>query len=250
VRRAGGSRRRLRSAVLGLTLAGAAATATQAPRALRYVDLFDVRVVEVEGTRYLEPWAVVRAAGLDGDANLFDDADAWRAGVLTLSLVDDVRVRRSFPGTVRLEVREVRPVALVAGEVLRAVDVRGQVVPLDPAGAALNLPILVGTRLVAGRLEEAEAASALATLVALEVRAPAMARRISQVEVAPAGLRVAFRSGGIEALLPAHPTPEQLTQLRLAYADLAARGELERVRRIDVRFRDQVVVSFLDSSVS
>ncbi len=61
-------------------------------------------------------------------------------------------------------------------------------------------------------------------------------------------LRIVFRDRGADAWLPARATPTQLTQLRLALADLAARGELEAVRSIDVRFRDQVVVSFLETA--
>ena len=220
------------------------------PRGLRRLDTFQVRTVEVTGTRFLEPYAVVRAAGLDRPASVFDDADAWRAGILTLPLVEGVRVRRRMPGTVRLEIREVEPVALVGDGALRPVDARGRLLPLELAGTVLDLPVVVGVPVAAGRVATAEGASAVATLTALAVQAPELADRISQVEVAPGGMRIAFRDASLEALLPSHPAEVQLLQLRLAHADLRARGELDQVRRIDVRFRDQVVVSFLDAPVS
>lgn len=236
-------------AVAGMVVTAAAVTAL-VPRALRHIDSFRVETVEVVGTRFLEPYAVVRAAGLDEPASVFDDTEVWRAGVLTLPLVADVTVRREIPSTVRLEVREVEPVALVADERLRPVDADGHVIPLEAAGIVLDIPVVVGAELRAGRMASAEGASAVATLAALAVRAPQLADRISQVAVGSSGLRITFRNARMEALLPPHPSEVELLQLRLAHADLRARGELDQVRTIDVRFRDQVVVSFLDTPVS
>lgn len=242
-------RRRLRRAGALLGVAVVAVVGGFAPRALRDVEAFRVERVAVLGTRYLEPYAVVRAAGLTAGSSVFDDVDAWRSGVLTLPLVEDVRVRRTLPSTVTLEVREVEPLALVAGEALRPVDARGRILEIEPAGAVLNLPIVVGAGLTGGRMD-AGGMAALAALAALHARAPELAARVSQLEVAGTALRLVFRDDRAEALLPLVPTTTQVKQLRLAYADLAARGELEKVTRIDVRFRDQVVVSFLDTPVS
>lgn len=226
------------------------AVAVLAPPTLRHMDVFQVETVEVTGTRFLEPYIVIRAAGLDRPTSVFGDVDAWRAGVLTLPLVDDVRVGRRIPSTVHLEVREVEPVALVGAGRLRPVDATGRLIPLDPAGVVLDLPVVLGAEIRNGRVASPAGASAIATLTALAVRAPDLADRISQVDLEPGSLRIAFRDIALEAVLPSHPTHVQLLQLRVAHADLRGRGELERVRTIDVRFRDQVVVSFLDTPVS
>ena len=235
---------------VGLAVAGIVALAIWTPRVLRRMDVFRVETVEVVGTRFLEPYAVVRAAGLDEPASVFDDKDAWRAGALTLSLVDRIRVRRALPSTVVLEVREVEPVALVGEDGLRPVDATGRLLELDPAGHVLDLPVVLGVEPERGRVAGPLGASAIATITALAVRAPALANGISHVEVSANELRIGFRDGDLEAVLPGHPTDVQLLQLRLAHADLRARGELDEVRTIDVRFRDQVVVSFLDTPVS
>ncbi len=221
-----------------------------APRGLRRVDAFRVQRVEVSGTRYVEPYTVVRAAGIDSASNVFDDADAWREGLLRLPLVRDARIRRRLPGTVVLEVREVAPVALVAANELMAVDAGGRILELDPAGMSLDLPILRGVTIADGHLVGAQDTAAVAALNWLEQHAPEFANHVSMIELRPGALRVLFRGERAEALLPLVPSEAQLNQLRLAYADLVARGDLQGVRRIDVRFRDQVVVSFLSSPVS
>lgn len=234
----------------GLAVGAVAAVAALAPATLRQMDAFRVETVEVTGTRFLEPYAVIRAAGLDHPSSVFDDVDAWRAGVLTLPLVDDVRVRRRIPSTVRLEVREVAPVALVGNDGLRPVDALGRVLPLELAGVVLDLPVVLGAEIRKGRVTSPAGASAIATLTALALRAPDLADRISQMDVEAGALRITFRDAALEAVLPQHPSNVQLLQLRLAHTDLRARGELDHVRIIDVRFRDQVVVSFLDTPVS
>lgn len=233
-------------AVLALGGAGA----VYGPDLARRADAFKIRRVDVTGTRFLDPRAVIRAAGLDHPASVLDDADVWRTGVLTLPLVESVRTRRSLPGTVTLEVVEVRPLALVAGATLRPVDAAGRLIELEPAGRLLDLPLLSGADVRGGRIHGDPGRAALRVLVRLGAEAPELRERISQVNVEPGTLHVLFRDGGPEALFPLRPTTDQLSQLRLTLADLAARGELDRVRSIDVRFRDQAVVSFLQSPVS
>jgi hypothetical protein len=237
--------------VLATVLAAAmvAGVVALGPGALRRIDAFTIDRVEVSGTRFTEPYAVVRAAGIHHGSNLFDDADAWRAGVLELPMVTGVVVRRRLPSTLAIEVREAEPVALVAQEELRPVDAAGRALALDPAGVILDLPILTGVALD-GDLLPATAMAALAVLLLMREREGPLAERVSQVEVLPGAIRVVLRDGEPDALLPLDATPLHLTQLRVAYTDLAGRGELGRAGRIDVRFRDQVVVSFLRKPVS
>lgn len=245
-----GRGRRWLMAIVALAAVVGSIVAIHAPGLLRELDMFRVEHVEVLGVRYLEPHAVIRAAGIDQGSSVFDEPGLWKAGILDLPLVAGVRIRRRLPSTVSIEVQEVEPVALVAGEELRPVDARGRLLALEPAGAILDLPILTGATVEGDRLTGHAAPSALHLLALLGGHPGGWDERVSQVELLPAGLRVVFRGDGPDALLPLHPTDMHVTQLRLAHADLSARGELGRVRRIDVRFRDQVVVSFLRTPVS
>ena len=243
--------RRYRLPAAGALMLVIAVGATTAPRGLRHLETFRVRQVEVSGTRFVDPYAVVRAAGLTPLSSVFDDPEAWTAGVRTLPLVAGATVRRRLPSTVEIAVTEVEPVALVGAPELRPVDAAGWLMPLDPAGAPLDLPILAGVTAAGDTLAPAGIArEALGALAALRRDAPEVAERVSQVEARAGSVRLLFRDEVAEALLPMDPTPLQLRQLRLAYGDLSSRGELPNVRRIDVRFRDQVVVSFLTRPVS
>lgn len=242
-------RRWVYRSALVLAVTGAAVGAALGPEVLRDADTFRVRQVEVLGARFIEPYDVVAAAGLDARSSVFDDADAWRAGILTLPLVDDVRIRRTLPSKLILDVREVAPVALVAAETLRPVDATGRLLALDPAGIVLDLPIVMGVAVRGDAVREGPSASAITTVATLLGTAPELAEEISQAELVGDELRLTFRGTRALAVIPVAATTVELTQLRVALADLRARGELDRVRTIDVRFRDQVVVSFLDTPV-
>jgi hypothetical protein len=133
---------------------------------------------------------------------------------------------------------------------LKPVDADGVVLPVAP-GAPLDLPILDGVTAAdaAGRITGATQRALLGTLARIRGAQPAFAQWIS--EAAPAGrdaVRLLLRwPAGVEVLLPVEPGAEELERLALVFADLAAApdtaGELDRLRRIDARFRDQVVVS-------
>ncbi|HEX9107907.1 MAG TPA: FtsQ-type POTRA domain-containing protein, partial [Longimicrobiales bacterium] len=127
-----------------LVLFGAlTALATAAPRWLRRADAFRVRRVDVVGTRYLEPHAVLAASGIGRSASVFDDPAPWRARVLRLPMITDATVERRLPSSLVIRVVEAEPVALAATPDLVPVDARGAVLPIPPGSADLDLPVLV-----------------------------------------------------------------------------------------------------------
>ncbi|HUH13604.1 MAG TPA: FtsQ-type POTRA domain-containing protein [Longimicrobiales bacterium] len=226
--------------------AGAAAAATQAPRLLRGMELFRVQRVEVVGTRHLAPHAALAATGITRASSVFDDPAAWRGALLRHPLVADARIERRLPGGVVVSIRETEPVALALTPELRPVDGRGRLLPIDLAAGSLDLPVLLVASGVGadGRLADPAALALLAGYDRLRRLDPGLATRVSEIHPASGGLRLSLRRpAGGEALVPADAGPLQLRQLELALADLSARGELERLRRVDARFRDQIVVS-------
>lgn len=234
---------------LGVAAAAAALSAlvAQSPRLLRRLEYFAVDQVEVTGTRYLAPEAALSISGIAAPANVFDDPEPWRQALLAHPLVADARIERRLPGTIILRITETEPVALARTPELMPVDATGQVLPIDPAAQSIDLPVLNVASAVGddGRLAEPAAISMLAAYERIRRFEPALAARVS--EILPAhggGLRLLLSDPPLaEVLLPADFGAIGLRQVQLALSDLGARDELPRVRRIDVRFRDQVVVS-------
>lgn len=237
----------LLAATAAVLLGGAALVARNAPAALRSLDAFHVDRVEVLGTHYLAPDDVLEASRIHEGSSVFDDVDVWHAALLEHPLIDAVEIERDLPGTIVLRIDEADPIAFARTPVLRPVDVAGRVLPIDLAAASLDLPILSVPAGVGpgGRLTNDDARALLAGLQRLNRLAPALAQRISELRPTPSGdFGLLLRDpAGAQLLLPPDAGSARFDQLRRTLADLMGRGELGSVRRIDLRFRDQIVVA-------
>lgn len=225
---------------------GLTAATLQTPKLLRRMAFFQIERVEVNGTRHLAPQQAVLASGIVPGANVFDDSAPWRRSLLRHPLVSDVRIERRLPGTVVVSVLETEPVLLARTPELRPVDAQGRVLPIELSAATLDLPVLSVSSEVDddGRLRQPGALALVAAYDRLRRLDPTLGARVSEVHPAPGGFRLILRRPtAAEALLPANAGPVQIRQLQLALADLLVRGELDRLRRLDVRYRDQVVVT-------
>lgn len=230
--------------------AAATSAAAAAPALLRRLPAFSVQRVAVVGTRYLAPHEVLVESGITRRASVFDDPAPWIEALRRHPLVAEATVERQMPGTIVFRISEVEPVALAPVPELRPVDARGRVLPMRE-GEVLDLPlVMAGDTVAAERLADSTALQLVAGLARIRRLEPALASRIS--EAAPAaggGMRIVLRDPlGAVALLPDLPDAESLRQVRLALADLAARGESARLARLDARFSDQVVVSLSQST--
>ncbi|HEX6937777.1 MAG TPA: FtsQ-type POTRA domain-containing protein [Longimicrobiales bacterium] len=236
-----------RRAVALLAAVAVVALITQAPVLLRRLDAFRVERVEVLGTRHLAPHTALAASGITRTSSVFDDPGPWREALLRHPLVAEATIERKLPSTLIVRIVEVEPVALVRTPELRPVDAGGRLLPIDPAGIALDLPIVdVPADAAADGAIDSEIALALIDVaVRLGAAAPSLAARVSEVAPAPGGtVRLFLRDPpGAEVWLPTELEAKRLEQLRLTIADLERRQEMAAVRRIDLRFRDQVVVS-------
>lgn len=115
-----------------------------APKLLRRIAFFHIHQVDVVGNRYLDERDVVRRLGLAPDASIFDPLDRLRAAVAGIpgTVGRSSSVERRFPGTLRVKIVEIRPVALASvNDQLALLDYRGRVLPFDPARVPTSLPV-------------------------------------------------------------------------------------------------------------
>lgn len=222
-------------------------TAAAAPLGLRSTGAFRVERVEVLGTRYMTPQAVLAASGIGSDASVFDDAAPWHERLVAHPMIADVEIERRVPDTIVLRVTEAEPVAWARTPELVAISAEGHALTFDPTSEALDLPVLgVASRPASnGRFADHATVRMAAAIAMIRLHEPALAGWVS--EIAPAdggGIRLVLRGPtGAEVLLPETLTPERLRELRLTLADLGARGELSNLRRVEARYNDQIVVT-------
>lgn len=220
--------------------------AAGAPSALRRWDAFSVERVEVRGTHYLPAYDALVQTGITRRSNVFDDFEPWRAKLLKHPMVLEARIERRLPHTIRITITETEPVALVPTPELTPVDARARTLPVDPSIVDVDVPLLTlqSRPNAAGTFTDMPTRNVIAVLAALQHQDPGLFSWVSEAADTGDGVRLALRSpAGAEMLVANGPPSLRLNELQVALADLAERGELGGIKRIDARFRDQIVVS-------
>jgi cell division protein FtsQ len=108
------------------------------------MEFFRIRRIEVSGARNHSPRTVVDALMLGRRSSVFDDLEAMERRVARLPAVESAQVGRRLPGTLLVTIIETEPVALAPQRngALVPVDLRGRLLPYDPAVAAPDVPIV------------------------------------------------------------------------------------------------------------
>ncbi|MGH7580624.1 MAG: cell division protein FtsQ/DivIB [Gemmatimonadales bacterium] len=198
------------------------------PLGLRHLEFFRVRRVEIVGLQYLDAAKVIRAAGIPSRASVFDEHQPVAARLRALPGVTGAEVGMRAPGTLRIELTEVEPVALTPrGDRLAMVNERAEVLPFDPLGSAPDLPVMIG----GGR----PVATALAR--AREFDPGLFARIDAAWRVGP---DVVFEVGGRWFWFDSRLTAEDIRAVTAVEQALARQGRV--YQELDGRFAGQVVV--------
>ncbi len=192
------------------------------------LDYFRVRRVEIVGTRFIPPSAILEALALDSASSVWTRLAPLEARVAAHPQVLDARVRRKLPGTLVVDVRENLPVALVeTPEGLLPIDRDGRVLPIDPSRTGLDVPVLA-------RRDTA----ALRMLDDLRLAEPPLFARVSEVRWDEHGGMRVLLAGLIVRAGPG-TTAERFAEILPVEQDLTRRGY--RARELDLRYRDQIV---------
>jgi len=227
---AGLTRRRLLQGVGLLGLVGIAWFG--APPLLRRAAFFEVRRVEIVGTRYLPGETIVASMELRAGASVFDPTTPLEDRVFALIGVREVEISRRLPGTLRVRIRESDPVALSATDgQLVLIDERGWVLPFDPTRSPADLPIATADPGVAGllaRVRQAAPELFAALLTGERVRD-----------------HVVLETADRRLLLRAEASVEVIQDMMAVAQDLTSKGR--EFRELDGRFGGRVYVRGIGS---
>jgi cell division septal protein FtsQ len=213
-----------------------------APLALRRLSFFRVRQVELVGIRYLGADAVLTALRLAPRTSVFDDTRALVQRVRALDGVADASVVRRLPGSLKIIVREVEPVALVtaARGALRIVDGCGRTLPYDPTadgatgvggiGGGIDLPVV-----------QAADSGLIGVLARIQALDPVLFQSIDAARATnDAGGSVVLELGVHRVVLARDAGPEVIEAVVLVARDLEAKAR--RYTELDARYAGQIVV--------
>jgi cell division septal protein FtsQ len=237
---------RTRWVLLGLIACATTSVAAGAPAMLRKMDSFKVEHVEIRGTKYLPAYDALVQTGITRTSNVFDEFAQWRESLLKHPMVLDAQIERELPNTIKVMITEAEPVALARTPELQPVDARARALPIDPSTIDLDLPVLANEARpeANGYFRDARTREAIAVLNTLRMRDQRLFSWISEVAPIGTGLQLNLRQpAGAQVLVATDPRALRLRELEVALADLSARGELSQLKRVDARFRDQIVVT-------
>ena len=216
-----------------------------------HAQVLTVDRIVVSGNERLSKGEVIAVlSGLRGENLLFTDLDAWRNRLLASPWVRDAALRRSLPSTIEVAVVERTPigVARMGGE-LYLIDERGVLMDqFGPQYADFDLPIVDGLTATdvntspapGASVDDARAELAARVIAALRSK-PALAKRLSQVDVADGHNATVILTGDPAVL---ELGDDQFVPRLESYLALAPtlRERIADIDYVDLRFDDRIYV--------
>ncbi|MFI5179732.1 MAG: cell division protein FtsQ/DivIB [Vicinamibacterales bacterium] len=212
-----------------------------------HAHVLQIERIEVRGNERLSKGEVLAVlSGLQGQSLVWTDLDRWRERLLASPWVRDAALRRSLPSTVEVVVSERQPVGIgrIDGE-MYLVDERGVIIDqYGPQYADFDLPIIDGLSTVpadGGSLTEESRADLAARVVGALKAKPAIARRLSQIDVSDPHNAAVILSGDPAVI---RLGDDQFLARLEAYLDLASalRERVANIDYVDLRFDDRIYV--------
>ena len=225
-----------------LTLAGAAVGV----RWLLTAPRFAVAWIDVEGASRVSADRVRSAAAIPPGANLWRlDPAAVAARVAAMPEIRRAEIIRRFPNRVVVLVEERRPFTLVHAGRLHWLDEEGRLLDEVPQAVVPSVPVVSGlsdAELSSMRIDPSPRARDAVALIRTLLRSgSALAAEISEIDVSRSDGPVLYTVDGVEVRLGTEEWEERLARLERILRQVGRDGET--VRAIDLRFRDQVVLT-------
>lgn len=215
-------------------------------RLLARFEYFGVRQVEVVGSRLLAPDSILRLAAIRSDRSVWDDYSDVERRLLGHPMIEEARVHRSGLHALRIVVREVEPVALAGTPELRPVLGDGTLLPIDPAGLSLDLPLLtmdVSLTSDSTQMRVGPALHALQIFARLQEVDPGLAALVSDFRLLDGRglmMNLVMSQPAGRLVLPADFDESLARRVRATLADL--RGREITAALVEARYAGQIVV--------
>jgi cell division protein FtsQ len=203
--------------------------------------------IAVRGNERLSSAEVIALLGrYRGENLIWTDLRAWRRTLLASSWILDAALRRSLPSTVEVTVWERQPVGIgrINGE-MYLVDEHGVVIDqYGPQHADFDLPIIDGLGIrsadTGAIADEVRAELAARVIAALRTK-PAIAQRLSQVDVSDVHNAAVILNDDRAVI---HIGEDQFVQRVETYLQLqsALRERVADIDSVDLRFNDRIYV--------
>lgn len=215
-------------------------------RWLLTAERFAVAGVDVEGVWRMTADDVRRAAAIATGTNVWRlDPSAIAARVAAVPEIRRADVIRRFPNRVSILVEERRPFTLVHAGRLHWLDEEGRVLDEVPQAVVPAVPVVSGlseAEMISMRTDPSPRAREAVALIRVLLRSRStLLAEISEIVVSWGDGPVLYTVDGVEVRVGTDEWEERLARLERILTQVRRDGE--GVRAIDLRFRDQVVLT-------
>ncbi len=210
---------------------------------------FSVREVRIFGASLVPDEEVLAAAKIDISSPIMEAKVETIRGRLLRSLpqVKQVRVARIFPSSIRIDLEERDPVAIILDNGIWGVDAEGVLLPRFSARHGLDYPVITNLRLqkyVPGEQVDDKGLQKLVQYLSdLRATHPALYARISEISYDRMfGIRLIMVEHNVPVLLGHDRLLKKSSSLDIAWNYLINEKKATSIKYIDLRFKDQVIL--------
>ena len=207
---------------------------------------FRVREVEIEGCSKISQETIRSLIMIEGMPNLFAlRLEEIAKGLEKHPWIDHLVIRKVFPNTVKIQIEERKPMAILQLEELYYIDAKGVIFSPVRDGNGYNFPFLTGlTRQALDKDPEVSKdllTKALDLLKMIEREKIPPLEEVSEIHMSRSfGIDCYTKANGLEVKMGKDSFGEKLRRLSIAWSDLRKRGL--STMSIDCSDLDKIVV--------
>lgn len=209
---------------------------------------FKIENIKVEGNHILSKAEVLGLLGIGKEVKLLDIAPKNVAEKLVISpFIEAASAVYSLPSTLRITIKERKPVAFIYGRGLNLIDANNFIMPVPQTNMSWNLPIIRGIKQklgVQGAITTSKQAQLAVEITSfIQLLDMPLKEMVSQlnfnskhyVEIGLSGTRTVIR-------VDAHNYQDQLYVAAKYLKEYMDFNKLNRLEYVDVRFKNQIVI--------
>jgi len=209
--------------------------------------------ITVDGARSLSKNALTKLSGVEVSAPLYGiDLGKVQRRIMADPLLKGVKLNREYPGSLVIEVSEREPVAALNCGQMRFVDEEGVVLPYLDGDRKLDLPVIIGidgmqSEKIGKPIMNKELFTALEIIRQAQMLDSTIYHMISELDMNRGGdIRINSLDAGIPVILGRDDIPKKLLLFETFWTKFVDTGEAQKLKYVDLRFEDQVVVKWQD----
>lgn len=208
-------------------------------------ELFLLKEIKVEGTRFIGNQEVLKLVQTDSLVNLLDlDLHRISEPIRQHPLIEDVSVSRRLPSTLLIKVTERKPLAILNQSELVAIDVRGKLLPEFKLEMLTDYPVISNVPFDKDHQERNhEVREILNLLHYLKTNEFLLYSEISEISYSKKiGLYCYLNDRAVPVIFGKENNEAKIAHLVTVLKILKTEEKLTDVQYFDLRFQNQVIV--------